>query len=40
MDDGDYINMQMIGANAKLLEIATRNEFKNNPVGDTGLVDN
>ena len=39
MDDGDYINMNMIGANAKLLEIATRNELKNNPVGDTGLVD-
>jgi replicative DNA helicase len=39
MEDGDYINMQMIGANAKLLEIATRNELKNNPVGDTGLVD-
>mgnify|MGYP001187920699 CR=1 FL=1 len=40
MDDGDYINMQMQGAHAKLLELRTRNEFKNQPVGDTGLVDN
>jgi replicative DNA helicase len=40
MDDGDYINMNMIGAHAKLLELQTRNEFKNNPVGDTGLIDN
>ena len=38
MDDGDYINMQMQGAHAKLLELQTRNEFKNAPVGDTGLV--
>ena len=38
MLDGDYINMQMIGANAKLVEIATRNELKNNPIGDTGLI--
>ena len=38
LDDGDYINMQMQGAQAKLLELRTRNEFKNAPVGDTGLV--
>jgi len=38
MDDGDYINMQMQGAHAKLIELKTRNEFKNAPVGDTGLV--
>tara|TARA_B100001094_G_scaffold264045_1_gene265876 strand:- start:2608 stop:4092 length:1485 start_codon:yes stop_codon:yes gene_type:complete len=38
MDDGDYINMQMQGAHAKLIELRTRNEFKNQPVGDTGLV--
>ena len=38
LDDGDYINMQMQGAHAKLLELRTRNEFKNAPVGDTGLV--
>jgi len=40
MADGDYINMNMIGAHAKLIELQTRNEFKNNPVGDTGLIDN
>ena len=39
MDDGDYINMQMIGSHAKLVELKTRNEFKNAPVGDTGLID-
>jgi replicative DNA helicase len=38
MDDGDYINMNMIGANAKLIELQTRNEIKNNPIGDTGMV--
>jgi len=38
MDDGDYINMQMVGSHAKLIELKTRNEFKNQPVGDTGLV--
>ena len=38
MDDGDYINMQMQGAHAKLIELRSRNEFKNQPVGDTGLV--
>jgi replicative DNA helicase len=40
MDDGDYINMTMQGSHAKILELKTRNEFKNNPVGDTGLIDN
>tara|TARA_B110000211_G_C14092107_1_gene559768 strand:+ start:4867 stop:6330 length:1464 start_codon:yes stop_codon:yes gene_type:complete len=40
MDDGDYINMQMQGAHAKLIELQSRNEFKNEPVGDTGLVNN
>lgn len=39
MDDGDYINMQMVGSHAKLIELKTRNEFKNQPIGDTGLVD-
>jgi len=39
MDDGDYINMQMIGSHAKLIELRTRNDIKNNPIGDTGLVD-
>ena len=39
MDDGDYINMQMVGSHAKLIELKTRNEFKKQPVGDTGLVD-
>ena len=38
LDDGDYINMQMQGAHAKLIELRTRNEFKNQPVGDTGLI--
>jgi len=28
----------MLGAHAKLVELQTRNEFKNNPIGDTGLV--
>lgn len=40
LDDGDYINMVMHGAHAKLKELKTRNEFKNQPVGDTGLIDN
>lgn len=39
LDDGDYINMLMQGSHAKLKELKTRNEFKNDPVGDTGLVD-
>jgi replicative DNA helicase len=38
LDDGDYINMLMQGSHAKLTELKTRNEFKNQPVGDTGLV--
>lgn len=40
LDDGDYINMIMQGSYAKLRELKTRNEFKNQPVGDTGLIDN
>jgi replicative DNA helicase len=40
LDDGDYINMVMQGSHAKLRELKTRNEFKNQPIGDTGLVDN
>lgn len=39
MDDGDYINMVMDGSHAKLTELRTRNQIKNQPVGDTGLVD-
>jgi len=39
LNDGDYINMNMLGANAKLVELQTRNELKNNPVGDTGLLE-
>jgi len=38
LDDGDYINMNMLGSHAKLIELQTRNERKNNPIGDTGLV--
>jgi replicative DNA helicase len=38
MDDGDYINMVMQGSHSKLKELKTRNEFKNQPVGDTGLI--
>lgn len=38
LNDGDYINMNMQGSHAKLIELKTRNEFKNQPVGDTGLV--
>ena len=40
LDDGDYINMHMQGAHAKLIELQTRNEMKNQPGGDTGLVNN
>jgi hypothetical protein len=40
LNDGDYINMVMQGSHSKLIELRTRNEFKNQPVGDTGLVDN
>ena len=39
LNDGDYINMQMDGSHAKLTELKTRNEFKNKPVGDAGLID-
>ena len=39
MGDGDYINMNMAGEYAKLSELKTRNEFKNQPIGDTGLID-
>jgi hypothetical protein len=39
LNDGDYINMSMQGSHAKLRELKTRNEFKNQPVGDTGLID-
>lgn len=39
LDDGDYINMIMQGSHAKLRELKTRNEFKNQPIGDTGLLD-
>jgi len=38
MDDGDYINMQMQGSHAKLIELQRRNELKQQPVGDTGLI--
>ena len=38
LDDGDYINMNMQGSHARLTEIMTRNEMRNAPVGDTGLV--
>ena len=38
LDDGDYINMVMQGTYAKLRELKTRNEFKNQPVGDSGLI--
>jgi replicative DNA helicase len=40
LNDGDYINIVMQGHHAKLIELKTRNELKNNPIGDTGLVDN
>ena len=40
LDDGDYINMLMQGSHAKLKELKTRNEFKNQPTGDTGLANN
>tara|TARA_B100000131_G_C17945339_1_gene544108 strand:- start:392 stop:868 length:477 start_codon:yes stop_codon:yes gene_type:complete len=39
MQDGDYINMNMAGEYARLSELKTRNEFKNQPIGDTGLID-
>ena len=31
--------MIMNGSHAKLRELKTRNEFKKQPVGDTGLID-
>lgn len=40
MDDGDYINMVMQGSCSRLRELKTRNEFRNQPTGDTGLVSN
>ena len=40
LDDGDYVNMNMLGEYAKLVELRTRNEFKTQPVGDTGLINN
>jgi|TARA_R110000824_G_scaffold53483_13_gene148107 replicative DNA helicase len=40
LDDGDYVNMNMLGEYAKLIELRTRNEFKTQPVGDTGLINN
>lgn len=39
LNDGDYINMQMVGSHSKLIELRTRNDMKNNPIGDTGLID-
>jgi replicative DNA helicase len=38
LDDGDYINIQMNGSHAKLIELSTRNELKKKPAGDTGLI--
>jgi replicative DNA helicase len=38
LDDGDYINMLMQGSHARLRELKTRNEYKNDPIGDTGLI--
>lgn len=39
LNDGDYINMQMVGSHSKLIELRTRNDMKSNPIGDTGLID-
>ena len=39
LDDGDYINMRMLGEHAKLVELRTRNEFQSRPEGDNGLID-
>ena len=39
LDDGDYINMNIIGDKFILNELKTRNEFRKSPGGDTGLVD-
>ena len=38
LNDGDYINMDMVGEYAKLLELKTRNEFNSQPSGDTGFI--
>ena len=40
LDDGNYINMNMVGSHAKLIELQTRNEAKNQPIGDTGMTSN
>ena len=40
LDDGDYINMNIIGDKFIITELKTRNEFRKSPDGDTGLVDN
>ena len=39
LDDGDYINVRMLGEYAKLEELRTRNEFLVMPVDDTGLIE-
>jgi replicative DNA helicase len=39
LSDGNYINMRMHGEFAKLDELRTRNEFRTQPVDDTGLID-
>jgi len=39
LDDGDYINMNIIGDKFIINELKTRNEFRKSPGGDTGLVD-
>jgi replicative DNA helicase len=39
LNDGDYINMNMLGEYAQLEELKTRNEMRNQPVGDTGLIE-
>jgi len=40
LDDGDYINMNIIGDKFIITELKTRNEFRKSPDGDTGLIDN
>jgi hypothetical protein len=32
--DGNYINMNMIGSHAQLVELRTRDEFRSSPEGD------
>jgi len=39
MEDGNYINMNMAGEFARLDELRTRNEFRSQPVDDSGLID-